>query len=39
MARISIGINHDSIVVVVKLLINIAGVVYNVEFTFEKGKK
>jgi hypothetical protein len=39
MARISIGINHDSIVVVVTLLIDIIGMVYNVEFTFEKGKK
>jgi hypothetical protein len=39
MARISRGINHDSTVVVVTLLIDIAGVVYNVECTFEKGKK
>ncbi len=39
MARISIGINHDSTVVVVMLLIDITGVVYNVECTFEKGEK
>jgi hypothetical protein len=39
MARISRGINHDSTVVVVMLLIDLTGVVYNVKFTFEKGKK
>jgi hypothetical protein len=39
MARISIGINHDSTVVVVTLLIDITGLVYNVEFTFEKEEK
>jgi hypothetical protein len=38
-AKISNGINHDSIVVVAELLTNIIGVVDNVEFIFKKIKK